>query len=72
MRRSHGTCLGPVGTSATGTPAQSWLETREQYGARLKRCCEQINKDLDVDDLCRAFPKRCKLLDDAEGGRLRH
>jgi hypothetical protein len=25
-----------------------------------------------VDDLCRAFPKRCKLLDDAEGGRLRH
>jgi hypothetical protein len=53
-------------------PAQSWLETREQYGARLKRCCDEINKDLDVDDLCRAFPKRCKLLDDAEGGRLRH
>jgi hypothetical protein len=62
MRRSHGTCLGPVGTRATGTG----------QGARLKRCCEQINKDLDVDDLCRAFPKRCKLLDDAEGGRLRH
>ena len=51
-------------------PAECWKETREQYGARLKRCCDQVNHDLDVDDLCRAFPKRLKKLDDAEGGRL--
>ena len=24
----------------------------------------------DVDALCRAFPKRCKKMDDAQGGRL--
>ena len=40
--------------------------------ARLKRCCEQVNQELDVDDLCRAFPKRCKKLDEAQGGRLGH
>lgn len=53
-------------------PAECWKETREQYGARLKRCCDQVNQELDVDDLCRAFPMRCKKLDEAEGGRLGH
>jgi len=47
-----------------------WEETRQEYSTRLKRCCEHINDEHDVDALCRAFPKRCKKLDDAQGGRL--
>ena len=47
-----------------------WEETREAYGKRLKRCCEEVNKDLDVDGLCRAFPKRLRKLDEQDGGRL--
>jgi len=50
--------------------SKSWLETREDYGQRLKRCCDEINRELDVENLCRAFPKRIKQLKDAEGGRL--
>ena len=53
------------------TPSRSWEETREAYGNRLKRCCDQINKDLKVEELCRAFPKRIQLLEEREGGRLR-
>ena len=64
------------------------LETRQEYSTRLKRCCEHINDEHDVDALClphccehindehdvdalcRAFPKRCKKMDDAQGVRL--
>ena len=51
-------------------PNRSWLETREEYGARLKRCADVINAECEVGDLCRAFPKRVRLLKDAGGGRL--
>ena len=57
---------------ARTNPQRSWLETREQYGARLKRCCEEVNAELDVEGLCRDFPKRIKLLRDAQGGRIAH
>ena len=53
------------------TPDRCWEETREDYGRRLKRCCEEINCKLKVDDLCHAFPKRIKLLHDNEGGKLK-
>ena len=53
------------------TPSRSWEETREAYGNRLKRCCDQINKDLKVEEPCGAFPKRIRLLKEKVGGRLR-
>ena len=48
------------------------MRSGEEYGTRLKRCCEHINDEHDVDGLCRGFPKRCKKLDDAKGGRLNY
>ena len=53
------------------TPLKSWEVTREAYGNRLKRCCDQINKELKVEELCKAFPKRIRTLEDKKGGRLR-
>ena len=55
---------------ACTVPVRCWEETRQEYSTRLKRCCEHINDEHDVDALCRAFPKRCKKLDDTQGGRL--
>lgn len=55
---------------ACTVPVQCWEETRQEYSTRLKRCCEHINDEHDVDALCRAFPKRCKKMEDAQGGRL--
>ena len=52
------------------TPKKCWEETREAYGRRLKRCCDDINKDCDVEGLCRGFPKRIKLLADSGGDCL--
>ena len=54
------------------TPMKCWEESREAYGRRLKRCCEEVNKDCDVEGLCRGFPKRIRLLHDEDGGRLRY
>ena len=33
---------------AQSTPKQCWKETRVEYGRRLKRCCEAVNKDFDL------------------------
>ena len=38
------------------TPSRSWGETCEAYGNRLKLCCDQSNKELKVEELCRTFP----------------
>ena len=57
---------------ATSTPTKCWEETREQYGNRLKRCCEEVNKDCDVEGLCKQFPKRIRLLKQKEGDRLKY
>ena len=54
------------------TPTKCWEETREAYGRRLKRCCEEVNKECDVTGLCRDFPKRMKLVSDKDGDRLPH
>ena len=53
------------------TPAKCWQESREEYGRRLKRCCEEVNKECDVEGLCKGLPKRMKLLEDKDGDRLR-
>ena len=57
---------------AQSTPRACWKETRPEYGRRLKRCCEEVNKDLDVEGLSRGLPKRMKQLHDKEGDRLRY
>ena len=53
------------------TPAKCWQETRDEYGRRLKRCCDEGNKEYDVDGLCQGYPKRIKLLQQKQGGRLK-
>ena len=57
---------------AQSTPKKCWAETRSEYGRRLKRCCEQVNKDLDVEGLSKQLPKRLKLLKDKLGDRLKY
>ena len=52
------------------TPKACWEESREQYGRRLKRCCDEVNKEYDVEGLCHGYPKRLKLLQESQGGRL--
>ena len=54
------------------TPKKCWEETREAYGSRLKRCCEEVNKECDVEGPCNGFPKRIKLLEESKGDRLPH
>ena len=53
-------------------PARPWLETREQYDQRLKSCYEAINRDCDVEGLCRRWMKRIQELEDNDGDRLDH
>ena len=31
------------------TPKKCWEETREAYGRRLKRCCDDVNQTCDVE-----------------------
>ena len=38
---------------------------------RLKRCCEEVNKECNVEGLCKGLPKRMKLLQDRDGDRLK-
>jgi hypothetical protein len=57
---------------AQSTPKKCWAETRQEYGGRLKRCCEEVNKDLNVEGLSNQLPKRLKLLQDNEGDRLKY
>ena len=51
-------------------PNRCWEETPEEYGARLKLCCEAVNAKLDVEGLCWKFPVRVQKLLANEGGRL--
>ena len=68
----HETAVSWMRTRLTqSTPQQPWLETVEEYGGRLRSCCEMINKDLNVDGLCRAFMTRINKMREREGGRLK-
>ena len=55
---------------ARTVPARSWEESREAYGSRLKRVCEDINSDNDVEGLCRKFLARIEALVERGGRRL--
>ena len=52
-------------------PAREWEESSGDFASRLRRCCADINEKLDVDGLCRAFPKRIAQLKENQGGRLK-
>ena len=53
-------------------PKREWEESREEYAARLRRICADINDNCDVEGLCRGLPKRIAKLAEKEGGRLKH
>ena len=54
----------------SSTPKDAAEETRSEYAARLKAICSDINRELDVEGLCRAFLKRVRALKDAQGDRI--
>ena len=56
---------------AQSVPKRAWEESRDAYAARLKACAEDINRNLRLDDLCNAFPRRIEALVNRNGGRLR-
>jgi len=51
-------------------PATPWQESSEEFGARLRGICNEINQKCDVEGLCRKLPERAQAVVDAEGGRI--
>ena len=51
---------------------EPWKETLEEFGARMRQICQDINENLDVEGLCRAMPKRLRELIEHEGDRTPH
>ena len=51
-------------------PGKPWLDTTGQYASRLRRVVDDINTNLDVEGLCKGFPKRLDLVIEAKGGRI--
>ena len=47
------------------------MESREGFAARMKRIVTGINKDYDVEGLCRELPVRIAKLIEKKGGKLR-
>ena len=52
------------------TPKRPWLESREQYAARLRQVVADINCKFAVGDLCQRFPDRLDELIRRQGDRL--
>ena len=55
----------------TTTPKGPWLESREQYVARLRQIIAAINRDHAAGGLCNKFPGRLDELIRCQGDRLR-
>ena len=53
------------------TPKEPWLETKEDWKARMQEACRQINAEYDVEGLCRELPGRLRKLRETEGDKLR-
>ena len=53
-------------------PQIPWQETPADLGARLRRICQEINDKLNVEGLCKGWPKRVQELVDVEGDRIKH
>ena len=46
-------------------------ETVAEFAKRVREIAHDMNANLDVEGLCRDFPKRLRLPVDAEGDRIR-
>ena len=55
---------------AKSVPTRAWEESRDAYTARLKGVVDDINRNCDVEGLCRAFMTRINKLVERKGGRL--
>ena len=53
------------------TPKRPWLESREQYAARLRQVVADINCKFAVGDLCQRFPDRIDELNNKREGTVR-
>ena len=51
-------------------PARPWLETRGQFGTRLKEQAQYVNDHYNVEGLCKGFPDRIQAVFDRNGDRL--
>ncbi len=51
-------------------PARSWLETFQEFRARIQAVVAEINRVHDVDSLCRELPERVQEVKAMEGGRI--
>ena len=52
-------------------PLRAWEETREEFGHRIKEIVSGINREYDVEGLCREIPQRIQALVDGEGAKLK-
>ena len=52
-------------------PRKPWLETREQFVARVQRIVKDVNKSVDLVGICCEYPTRLKTLVEKKGDRLR-
>ena len=51
-------------------PAEPWAETVEQFSARLRSIAADINDNLNVEGLCKDFPKRIQQIIDVGGDNI--
>ena len=69
----HETAVGWIRHREPKTRLQRpWEETIAQFTSRFKGIAQDINDNLNVDDLCRALPRRVQELVDREGDRINH
>ena len=52
-------------------PKNPWTETYDSYAKRLRKTCKHINREYEVDSLCRSFPDRIDELIFKGGDKLR-
>ena len=68
----HETAVSWIRQKLTATtPKKPWLETREQYAARLRQVVADINRSYAVGAFCQRFPDRLDELIRRQGDRLR-
>jgi hypothetical protein len=51
-------------------PTRPWEETAEAYATRLKSIVAKINREYDVEGLCRELPQRVDKLHTGRGRKL--
>lgn len=67
----HETAVSWIRARETRTrPEQPWKESPKDFGVRLRAICHDINKNCDVEGLCRQLPERLQEVVDRQGDRL--